>query len=284
MKKAGIFGILLLTSVSVVRAQVADNLASKPAKKYRTNRKKQLYALWGWNRDAYTHSTLSIKGDDYDLVLHEIKAKDKPTAVTYHNYLQPDRMTIPQTNFRIGYFIKDDWALTLGVDHMKYVMVQNQTVQMNGVITRPGNYTGTYNGPMVLTEDFFTFEHTDGLNLLNVGAEKYLTFIQSKDNNFIISGLVGAEVGVMLPKTNAKLMDYKRNDRFHLSGFGLDAKAGIEATFFRHLVLKFEAKGGYINMPNIILHEEGVNGKGKQDFFFVQANGMIGLKFSFGKN
>jgi hypothetical protein len=38
------------------------------------------------------------------------------------------QMTIPQTNFRMGYFISDHYSLA-GVDHMKYVLTQNQTVE-----------------------------------------------------------------------------------------------------------------------------------------------------------
>jgi hypothetical protein len=33
-------------------------------------------------------------------------------------------MTIPQTNFRMGYFISDHYSLAIGVDHMKYVLTK----------------------------------------------------------------------------------------------------------------------------------------------------------------
>jgi hypothetical protein len=41
-------------------------------------------------------------------------------------------MTIPQTNFRIGYFINDHYSIALGVDHMKYV-AQNQVANITGI-------------------------------------------------------------------------------------------------------------------------------------------------------
>jgi hypothetical protein len=34
------------------------------------------------------------------------------------DYINPVKMTIPQTNFRIGYFINDHYSIALGVDHM----------------------------------------------------------------------------------------------------------------------------------------------------------------------
>jgi len=248
---------------------------------YTSNKKGQFYFFWGWNRDAYTKSNITLKGADYDFVLSSVKAHDHPIPFTYHDFLQPDRVTIPQTNMRFGYYIKNNLAITLGVDHMKYVMTQDQDVNMQGYISRPGKYFGLYYGTQKMTEDFLTFEHTDGLNYINSEIEKYFLLYQSKSNQLIISALIGGGVGVLFPKTNVKLMDYKRNDRFHVSGFGLSAKAGIQAVLFKHLMLRAETKGGFIDMPDIILHQKGVQGKGKQSFFFGQANASIGYTCNF---
>jgi hypothetical protein len=46
--------------------------------------------------------------------------------------VNPARMTIPQTNFRLGYFINDHYS-SYWVDHMKYVL-QNQVANFNGFI------------------------------------------------------------------------------------------------------------------------------------------------------
>ncbi len=242
-----------------------------------TTGKGSLYSLWGWNRGFYTHSNISFKGQDYDFKLRSVKAHDKLLLpVNFHNYLEFARMTIPQTDFKIGYFIKNGLSLSAGFDHMKYVMTQDQVVRMTGEISQPGPYKGEYNGDKVLSEDFLTFEHTDGLNLINVEIEKYVNLYHSKSNQFNIDALFGGGGGVMYPKTNVKLLNYERNDRFHISGFGLMAKAGIQATFFKHLIIKFENKYGYINMPDIILHKKGIPGRAKQAFWFTEFDGMIG--------
>lgn len=48
-------------------------------------------------------------------------AKDKPKS--YHiDYLNRARMTIPQTNLRLGYFINDHYAITIRFDHMRYCL------------------------------------------------------------------------------------------------------------------------------------------------------------------
>ena len=246
---------------------------------YSDKKKGQLSISWGWNRDAYTKSTISFKGADYDFALHKLTAHDRPTKFSYHNYLKLSRLTIPQTNLRISYFIKDNLAISFGDDHMKYVMDNGQTVRMKGVITQTGVYKGIYDGDKTVTEDFLTFEHTDGLNYLNLELEKYFEWYHSNSSRLIISGLIGGGAGVLLPKTNVKLLDYERNDRFHVSGFGVSAKAGVQATFLKHIIVKFENKYGYINMPDIILHKKGIEGRAKQSFIFAELYGTIGFSF-----
>lgn len=259
---------------------LSANSFSQNADGYSNTNKGQIYILWGWNTAAYTKSNISFKGSDYDFRLEKVKAHDRQTKFSFYNYFKIDRITIPQTNFRVGYFVKKDIALSFGVDHMKYVMDQDQTVKMTGTIDQSGPNKGTYNGDKKLTEDFLTFEHTDGLNYINFEGEKYYHIYHSKNDKLIVDGLAGAGAGVLMPKSNVKLLNYERNDAFHLAGFGISAKAGIQATFFKHLVIKFENKYGYINMPDINLHKKGIEGKAKQAFFFTAFDGMIGGSFS----
>ena len=61
-------------------------------------------------------------------------AQDRQTPWDPGVYLNPGTMTIPQTVARIGYYFHDNWNLSLGVDHMKYVMVGTQAVTIDGYI------------------------------------------------------------------------------------------------------------------------------------------------------
>lgn len=245
---------------------------------YNAHQRGQAYFFWGWNAAAYSNSDITLKGADYDFTIYKVVALDKPTfPVAFDPYLKPGALSIPQTNFKLGYFIKDNLAINIGIDHMKYVMVQNQVVNMVGTISRKGDYKGVYNGPQEMKEDLLTFEHTDGLNYVNAEIEKYGLLYHSRNNRFVLSFLYGGGIGALVPKTNVKLLDYERNDRFHLSGFGLNLKAGINAVFFKHLMIRLEGKGGYINMPDIILHQSGIPGRGKQYFFFGEFDGGIGF-------
>lgn len=111
---------------------------------YKPYKKGSAFLNWGWNRAAYTNSTLKMKGDDYNLTLEKLAAKDRPTKFASKDYLRYDRITIPQTDLRVGYFLKDNVALVFGVDHMKYVMNQDQVAHVKGEIARNSKYKGTY--------------------------------------------------------------------------------------------------------------------------------------------
>ena len=271
--------ILVLSFITVFSSSAQEQTVKKPFKN--PYKKGRAFAYWGWNRGFFGNSTLKIAGDDYNLTLRNLKAHDRVTKpfLNYNDYFKLGRITIPQTNMRIGYFFKDNWAITLGVDHMKYVMDQNQVARVEGTITREGEYKGTYNGDMVISDDFLTFEHTDGLNYINTEVERYFSLKKHPFDRINIAFMLGGGAGILFPKTNAKFLDYERNDRFHVSGYGVSAKAGVEFIFFKHITLKGEAKQGFINMPNIILHEKGINGKGKQHFGFTELAATIGWNF-----
>jgi hypothetical protein len=246
--------------------------------KFNDKKAGRVFVSWGWNRAAYGKSTIHFKGADYNFTLYHLTAHDRPTLpIAYNPYLKFSMLTIPQTNLRVSYFYKDNLAISFGDDHMKYVMDNDQTVTMKGDITRNGNFKGSYNGPKTVTRDFLLFEHTDGLNYLNFELEKYYNWYHSKSDRLIISGFAGGGAGVLFPKTNVTLLDYERNDRFHISGFGISAKAGIMLTFLKNFQLKLENKYGYINMPNVILHKKGIPGRAKQAFIFTEGYGTLGF-------
>ena len=146
---------------------------SKALDRYTAHNKGKFFVSWGGNRDSYTKSDLTFKGKDYNFTLDNVISHDKPKG--WHvDYINPAKMTIPQTNFRMGYFINDHYSIALGADHMKYVVTQDQTTNITGTIAGGTPYDGVYNNdPIVLTEAFLRFEHTDGLNYVNTEFSRH---------------------------------------------------------------------------------------------------------------
>ena len=245
-------------------------------------KKGKMFVFWGWNRAGFTNSDIRFKGAGYDFTLENVVAHDRPSPLSL-DYINPGKVSIPQFNFRLGYFIKDNLALVIGQDHMKYVMDQDQTVGFKGNISDPVYAAMVQNGQVNLEdEQFLTFEHTDGLNYVNLGLEKYQTLLSKEKVD--VTWAYGGGAGVMFPKSNVKLFGNERSDRFHVAGFGLDLRTNINAIFWKHWMARVEGKFGYINMPDIKTTLNNKPDKASQDFVFYQINFGIGYTFNTRKN
>ena len=265
---------LLLLTITLLGYFNCFSQESKPiSEKYTAHNKGKIYIFWGGNRDSYTKSDIHFKGATYDFTLYDVAAVDKPKG--WHiDYLNPARMTIPQTNFRVGYFINDHYNISIGVDHMKYVMVQNQSTRISG--NYPAIFDGTVitNGNVDLSDgSFLTFEHTDGLNYISSEISRVddlSKIFKIKDTDkFQISLTEGVGGGILYPKTNVMLMGQPRHDDFNVAGYGVSAKAGLNLTFFKYFFIQAELKGGYINMPNIKTTFDNAD-SASQHFMFFQ--------------
>lgn len=244
--------------------------------------KGKIFVSWGWNKGAFTRSDIHFKGNDYNFTLKDVVAKDRQTGFSLR-YFNPTKITIPQYNFRIGYYINSKYSISFGFDHMKYVMKQDQTVKINGAISGSGTeYDGTYNNdPVKLTGDFLKFEHTNGLNFLNLEVRRMDNLINNKSlkiKNIDISVIEGIGAGVLYPKSDVTLLNYDRNDQWHVAGYGVDLVTGLNVTFFKHFFIQGEVKGGFINMPDI-LTTSFPDDRASQHFFFAQGNVNFGVIF-----
>ena len=224
---------------------------------FKTQNKGKLYFYWGWNKAQYSYSDITFRGDDYEFTLYDVAAKDRQNPWDADVYLNPTNITIPQTVARIGYYFHDNWNLSMGVDHMKYIMVEQQPATIDGYIDLNdpvSEFNGVYdNAPIYIDEDFLEFEHTDGLNYINVEISRvdnlgdYLKWNSKKIQlNFRIFWCRN-----FIPKTNSTLLSKEQNDEFHLAGFGLSFKAGVNLTLFDHFFVQAEFKAGYIDMSDI---------------------------------
>jgi hypothetical protein len=278
----GIFKLFSALCLFATATSFAQEGVTTPLR-YTESNKGKVYIYWGGNRGYFSNSDIRFRGDDYDFVLQSVEASDKPKG--WHiDYINPTRMTIPQTNLRIGYFISDKYNVSIGVDHMKYVMDQNQTVGILGYY--PGQNEAGENGNgmygekipgqdhrVKLTDEFLKFEHTDGLNYINVELNRVddisKLFGVWDTDKVQINLTEGVGTGIVLPKTNTTLLGKERYDEFHVSGFGFSAKAGLNVTFFKHFFVQAELKGGYIDMYNVRTTSSKAD-KAMHNFWFAQ--------------
>lgn len=240
--------------------------------------KGDFYVYYGWNGSSYSQSDINFNGDSYNFTLFDVEALDRQSNFRIDLYLNPKTFTIPQYNFRVGYFITDHISVSLGVDHMKYVVTNGQTVKINGTSTYLDSpYTINYNNSdIIISEDFLQFEHTDGLNYVNSDVRYTQDLFSIGNLSFV--GDIGGGIGFLLPRTNTQILGRERHDAFHISGFGLNGLAAIDIKFYDHYFIKTEIKGGYINMPDIRTTDDPID-RASQSFWFSQLALVFGVQF-----
>lgn len=277
--------IIILTSlfIQVIVAQEKVNI-----QKYTAHNKGKIFISFGGNREKFSKSDIHFKGTNYDFTINDAQAQDKPKGWNI-DYINPTRMTIPQTNFKIGYFLNDHYIISLAVDHMKYVFTQNQTANVTGYVNLPLTESGavnngTYNNtPVDFTDgSFLKFEHTNGLNYVNFEFSRFddiSKFLKLPNiDKFQINLTEGLGAGFLYPRTDATVLSKAERDEWHLAGYGFSAKAALNFNIYKYFFIQTELKGGYINMPDIqttYIPSE----KASQHFLFIQSIISFGVNF-----
>ncbi len=255
-------------------------IAQENVKFKKVTNKGKFFIYWGWNFSSYLDSDIHFRGNGYDFTLRDVKATDRPTEFSFYDYFIES--TLPQTNFRIGYFFKENYTISFGVDHMKYVTVGNQMVEVDGYIKNGNHYDGVYNSKIIqMKPDFLKFEHSDGLNYLNTQLYRFddiSHWFGLHSEKFQVNLTEGLGIGVLLPRTNATFLGKKRHDKFHLAGYGSSIGAGLNLTFFKHFFIQTDAKVGYIYMPDIRTTYDPSD-RASQSIVFFQYNFLIGGRF-----
>ena len=272
--KSNLHTVILLISIINFSAFAQDIETIK----YTASNKGKFFVSWGGNRESYSKSDIHFEGEDYNFTIKDATARDKPKG--WHvDYINPTRMTIPQTNFKLGYFISNKYSISLGLDHMKYVMEREKYRALDGYIDLPSTedgaqFNGTYNNEITyLSKDFLGFEHTDGLNYIYTEIARHddisNLFNLPNTDKFQINLTEGIGGGFLYPKTNSTLLLKERHDNFHVAGYGISARAGINFTFFKHFFMQLDLKGGYINMPDIRTTPDPID-RASQHFTYLQ--------------
>lgn len=274
MKIRGYKVVLLLQLFFVFKLVAQDQ---EPSLYTATNKGKFTFS-WGGNRAAFSKSDITFTGNDYNFTLYDVLAHDRPKG--WHiDYINPTRFSIPQTNFKIGYYISDHYKISLALDHMKYIMTTDQFANIRGSINLEDSESGSvYNGdyknvPIQLSKDFIEFEHTNGLNYIHTEIARYddisSLFNIHKTDKLQVNILEGLSAGILYPKTNTTLLQKERTDEFHLSGYGITLSAGLNITIFKYFFVQGDLSGGYINMNDIKTTHEPTD-HASQNFFYLQ--------------
>lgn len=234
---------------------------------------------WGWNNESYSKSDIHFNGIDHQFTLYGVRATDTQKTLTpqtlVNTYLNPGKITIPQTNARIAYQLNSETAFALNLDHMKYVVSDAQTVSASGQYLQK-SYQHT--GQQYLSPAFMHYEHTDGLNVVTFEYEKKYSINNLPANlKARFFALVGA--GIVIPKSNITMtmVGQVRNDKFHLAGTNLDIASGLEVDFMKDYFARTTYKVGRVNLSDVVTSKR--QDKASQRINYQEASLTFGLRF-----
>lgn len=278
MKKIFIFSTFLLFLIPYIYGQ-NEPMALK--KYYSESKKHKFYFLWGYNRAAFAKSDISFISPNYNFTLAGVRAKDRPTPFTLPNYFKLQNLSIPQYNYRIGFFLNKNTSISLGLDHLKYVVSQQQTVKISGEIKKEisSAYAGVYSEKdIAIVPEFLKFEHTDGLNLLSLDIERLYSVRSFVKNKLRLNGQLGAGIGPVIPRTDSRVMGFGLNNRFHHAGWGFSTKIGLKLDVLKHFFLQTEFRTGFITLNDILISNDAPD-RAKQNIVFGEWNLVGGWYF-----
>ncbi len=268
------FGLFILIFCNHMSASDTIKYEHKYQQKF-----KRFYFYWGYNRAVFAKSDLHIKGPDYDFTLYDVSAADRPSAVS-SVYIKPSTITIPQYNYRIGYNVNRRFCISLGMDHMKYVIRNHQNLKISGFINENSStkFAGQYNNDTItVNNDFLQFEHTDGLNNLSIDFEYAfwnIPLLQNRMRVKMISSIGGLGV---IPRTDVTLFGNRVNNKFHFAGFSVNAKLAARIEYKSYLFLESNLRTGYMSLDDILINS--AEPRASQNIKFLEYYVFIGSYF-----
>lgn len=236
-----------------------------------------LYFSWGYNKEWYTPSTVHIRqaslGNDYKMV--RVKGHDHPG---WDEGLLSIPFTIPQYNYRLGYFFneKQDLAIEINFDHTKYIISDNQDVHIKGQFE--GNKAD-------ITRHFSEAEGSyyylnNGANFLLFNLVKRFPLIQpGKKNNFKLDLLAKAGIGPVIPHVQNSLFGQKNEPGFQIGGWNTGVETAFRLTAFKYVYLELAQKFDYARYSNLKVYE----GRARQSFGCYELILNLGFTLPTGK-
>jgi len=239
-----------------------------------------IYLQWGYNAEWYSKSNIHFtmaNGDRF--TLHKAAAKDKPDMRGI--FETPQQISIPQYNYRIGFYInqKRSRSIELNFDHLKNVLIDGQKVHVSGTIDGI-----SVNGDSILNPlTFLHFEHTDGGNLLHFNYVEQATLLLEKHSKRpLLNFIWKAGAGITIPRTDFTYRGNRLNNNFHIAGFNISGETGVRIYPFKKVFLEFTGNSGYVKYVNSLYNTKLLKGnRARHSFYYFEMIGLLGFDISF---
>ena len=222
----------------------------------KSSRKGEIYFSWGYNKEWYTKSNIRINqpelGNYYSL--RHVEAHDHPG---WDEGLFSRALTIPQYNYRLGYFFKDDLAIEINFDHTKYIIDQQEIHYTGKMDNKPVDGTIDWK-----EENGFYYFLNNGANFLLFNIVKNWSLYENPSGKIRIDMLGKAGIGPVLPHVENSFFGQRNKPDFQFGGWNVGVEQAIKATFYKYAYLEFSHKIDYARYAHLHIYK----GKARQAF------------------
>jgi hypothetical protein len=261
-------------------SQILSSSSKTQGKKVR---KHELYFSWGYNKEWYTNSNVSVSqpslGNSFTFT--NVKGVDHPGWENEQFFTKA--LSIPQYNYRLGYFIDRDkgWGVEINFDHTKWLFPNNQMVHIKGKI-----HNQPFEGQVMFADslagsDSSSYHYlNNGANFLLFNVVKRWHIWANKKQTILVDGLGKFGVGPVIPHVQVKYFDQPQNDpHFQLGGWNVGLEADFKVTFFQYVYLEYANKVDYARYTNLKIYQ----GTDKQAFGTYEMILNLGISVPVGK-
>jgi hypothetical protein len=200
---------------------------------------REVFVSWGYNGDSYAKSDIRINqpalGNDFTLVA--VKPRDSKAWT----HLFSHSLFVPQYNVRIGMFWNEKWGIEVALDHMKWIVRQDQEVRMTGTLA--GAPVDTR---ITLTPDVIRYQLNNGANPIFFNLVRRIRLRGEHGRTGSIALLAKAGGGFAVPHTENVLFGEPNDKGFQFfHGWDMDAGAAVRVHLPLQLYFEFEEKAVY---------------------------------------
>lgn len=242
-----------------------------------------MFAYWGYNRSWYSKSAINFIGPGYDFTLKGSRATDNPAPFNFGTYFNPKNISESQFNVRVGYYIRNHYAISFGYDHYKYLFADGNQVLLSGTIN-PGvdtvtDWSGSYNNEAITTNrNTFHYENSNGLNYLRFELSRTdQLFKTGRKDAFVISSNLGFGFGGLFSVNDFNFGGKQDIDTKSLSGFAVSGHASLRFEFLRHVFIQTGFSGGFMNQSHVRTRFNEPNAYAKQKFAYSSFETSLGF-------
>jgi hypothetical protein len=266
MRRKYVLGLLAILAFTIT--SIAQKSDSTTHHKFVHNGR--FYGSWGYNSEWYTHSNISVNqpGMQNNYTFENLRAHDR---VGWNNlfHVQP---TIPQYNYRIGYFFdeKQLWGIEINFDHTKYVVTQGSLAIVDG--TYKGHKVDT---AVQINSNTLFWQLNNGANWFLVNIVRKFPIIKTSDNKVVIYALLKGGFGPNVPHVDDVIFGDQNHPHFQVGGVNTGVEALVRITFFQYAFIEYCNKVDYADYWGLRVY----GGTASQSFGAYEMIANIGFTF-----